>query len=230
MKTKVREESIPFETVKKESSSLIKGATKVSQNGSSGINRITELVTYINGEKSYSTVISEKQIKAPVNKIILIGTKSVFSGSTGSYTGSSGTISYSSGLIWPTRGAYNLSSRYGYRNPRISGWSFHGGVDIVHAGGGSTGIPVVASASGTVIAAVSGYSGYGHTVLIDHGNGLQTRYAHMYPGSITVRVGQRVYQGQQIGKIGSTGNVTGPHLHFEVIKNGSKVNPLSYIG
>ena len=230
MKTKVREESIPFETVKKESSSLIKGATKVSQNGSSGINRITELVTYINGEKSYSTVISEKQIKAPVNKIILIGTKSVFSGSTGSYTGSSGTISYSSGLIWPTRGAYNLSSRYGYRNPRISGWSFHGGVDIVHAGGGSTGIPVVAAASGTVIAAVSGYSGYGHTVLIDHGNGLQTRYAHMYPGSITVRVGQRVYQGQQIGRIGSTGNVTGPHLHFEVIKNGSKVNPLSYIG
>ena len=52
----------------------------------------------------------------------------------------------------------------------------------------------------------------------------------MYPGSITVRVGQKVYQGQQIGKIGSTGNVTGPHLHFEVIKHGSKVNPLSYIG
>ena len=88
----------------------------------------------------------------------------------------------------------------------------------------------MASASGTVVVAVSGYSGYGHTVVIDHGNGLQTRYAHMASGSITVHVGQKVYQGQQIGKIGSTGNVTGPHLHFEVLKHGSKVNPLSYIG
>ena len=225
MKTRVRNETIPFETVRKNSSSLSKGSTKVSQNGSVGIKRITELETYINGVKSYSTVISEKQIKAPVNKVILVGTKSVFSGWSSGSSGSS-----SSGFIWPARGAYSISSRYGYRSPSISGWSFHGGVDIVRSGGHSTGAPVVAAASGTVIAAVSGYSGYGHTVLIDHGNGIQTRYAHMAPGSITVRVGQRVYQGQQIGKIGSTGNVTGPHLHFEVIKRGSKVNPLSYIG
>lgn len=226
MKTTVRTQEIPFETITKDSSSLNKGSKKVSQEGKNGINKITELVTYINGEKSYSTVISEKQVKSPVNKIILVGTKSVFSGSSsGSYTPST-----SRGFIWPTRGAYSLSSRYGYRSPSISGWSFHGGVDIVRGGGSSTGAPVVASASGTVVVAVSGYSGYGHTVVIDHGNGIQTRYAHMYPGSITVRVGQKVYQGQQIGKIGSTGNVTGPHLHFEVIKHGSKVNPLSYIG
>lgn len=226
MKTTVKTQSIPFETVTKNSASLSKGSKKVSQEGVNGVKEITELVTYINGEKSYSTVISEKQVKSPVNKIILIGTKSVFSGYSSSYSSGSS----SSGLIWPARGAYSLSSRYGYRSPSISGWSFHGGVDIVRAGGNSTGAPVIAAASGTVVVAVSGYSGYGHTVVIDHGNGLQTRYAHMYPGSITVRVGQKVYQGQQIGKIGSTGNVTGPHLHFEVIKNGSKVNPLSYIG
>lgn len=226
MKTKVRTEKIAYETVTKNSASLSKGSKKVSQNGVDGIKKITELVTYINGEKSYSTVISEKQVKAPVNKIILVGTKSVFSG----WSSSGSTVSSSSGLIWPARGAYSLSSRYGYRNPRISGWSFHGGVDIVRSGGRSTGVPVVAAASGTVVSAVRGYSGYGHMVLIDHGNGLQTRYAHMAPGSITVYVGQKVYQGQQIGKIGSTGNVTGPHLHFEVIRHGSRVNPLSYIG
>ncbi|MGN1442273.1 MAG: peptidoglycan DD-metalloendopeptidase family protein [Acutalibacteraceae bacterium] len=227
MKTTVKTQTVPFETITKNSATLNKGSKKVSQQGVKGINQITELVTYINGEKSYSTVISKKQIKAPVDKIILVGTKSVFSGSSSDNTS---VPSSSSGFIWPARGAYSLSSRYGYRSPSISGWSFHGGVDIVRGGGNSTGVPVVAAASGTVVVAVSGYSGYGHTVVIDHGNGLQTRYAHMQSGSITVHVGQKVYQGQQIGKIGSTGNVTGPHLHFEVLKNGSKVNPLSYIG
>ena len=69
----------------------------------------------------------------------------------------------------------------------------------------------------------------GRRFVIDHGNGIKTRYAHMYPGSLTVRVGQRVYQGQQIGRIGSTGNSTGPHLHFEMLVNGYKENPLPYI-
>ena len=87
----------------------------------------------------------------------------------------------------------------------------------------------MASASGTVVTAYSGWRGYGHTVVIDHGGGIQARYAHMYPGSITVRVGQKVYQGQQIGRIGSTGNSTGPHLHFEVLVGGRKVNPYPYI-
>ena len=89
---------------------------------------------------------------------------------------------------------------------------------------------MIAAAAGRVTVAQNGYRGYGHTVVIDHGNGLQTRYAHMKPGSITVRVGQTVAQGQQIGQIGSTGNVTGPHLHFEVLKNGAQVNPMNYIG
>jgi len=227
MKTRKRTETIGYETVRKDNSSMLKGTTKVSQNGSVGKKVITELVTYINGRETYSTVVSTKQTKAPVNKIIQVGTKTVSVYGGASYTMGS---SYSSGFIWPTRGAYTLSSRYGYRSASISGWSFHGGLDIIKAGGHSTGIPVVASASGTVVTAYSGYSGYGHTVVIDHGNGIRTRYAHMQAGSLMVRAGQRVYQGQQIGRIGSTGNVTGPHLHFEVLRNGTKVNPLGYIG
>lgn len=226
MRSRKKVSSIPYETLKKENSSMLKGTTKISQKGSAGQRVTTELVTYINGKETYSTVVSTKQTKAPVNQIIQVGTKSVY------YSGGSSVSSYgnsSSGFIWPARGAYSLSSRYGYRSASISGWSFHGGVDIVKPGGHSTGTPVIAAASGTVVIAYAGYSGYGNTVVIDHGNGIRTRYAHMQSGSIAVRVGQRVYQGQQIGRIGSTGNVTGPHLHFEVLRNGSKVNPLAYI-
>ncbi len=216
MRTRVKTETLPFETIKKNSSSLAKGTSKTYQNGRNGKKTITELVTYIDGKESYTTVISEKITQSPVDKIILVGTKT--------YTASS------SGFTWPTRGAYSISSHYGYRSASISGWSFHGGTDIVKSGGGSSGIPVVAAASGVVEYAHSGYSGYGHTVIINHGGGIKTRYAHMYPGSICVRPGQNVSKGQQIGRIGSTGNSTGPHLHFEVLVNGSKVNPMKYIG
>lgn len=225
MKTKVTKQLIGYEKVTRESSSMLKGTKKVSQNGSYGEKLITTLVTYINGERTYSTVVSEKQTKAPVNEITLVGTKSPYSG----YYGSSDSSYGYSGFIWPTRGAYSLSSGYGYRSASISGWGYHGGIDIIRGGGSSAGTPVIAAASGTVITAYAGSTGYGNTVLIDHGNGYQTRYGHMLWGSITVYPGQHVYQGQQIGQIGSTGNSTGPHLHFEILKNGSKVNPLPYI-
>ncbi len=223
MKTRVKKQSIPFETVERNSSVLTKGTKKTTQEGSNGIKEITELVTYINGKESYSTVVSEKVTKNPVNKIILVGTKTY-----SSYSYSSGAVS-SSGFIWPTVGAYTISSNYGYRRLWISSSSFHSGLDIIRSGGYSSGTPIVAAASGTVVKVERISYGYGHNVIISHGNGIQTRYAHMLAGSISVSVGQYVYQGQQIGKIGSTGNSTGPHLHFEVIVNGSKVNPLNYI-
>ena len=215
MRTRVTTKEIPYETIEKNSSSLAKGTKKTSQEGANGKKEVTELVTYIDGEISYTTVISEKTVKKPVNKIVLIGTKT--------YTSSS------SGWTWPTRGAYRISSPYGYRSASISGWSFHGGIDIVVGGQSSSGIPVVAAASGTVEKVQKSYSGYGHMVLINHGNGIKTRYAHMQPGSLNVYVGQKVSKGQQIGKIGSTGNSTGPHLHFEVLVNGSKVDPQKYV-
>ena len=223
MKTRTKKQSVPFETVERNTSSLSKGTKKTSQEGVNGINQITELVTYIDGVESYSTVIATKTVKKPVNKVVLIGT-ATYGGSPSSSSGSS------YGWTWPTRGAYHISSYYGYRSYSISGWSsWHSGIDIVIGGKGSTGVPVVAAASGTVERVDRGYRGYGHMVLINHGNGVKTRYAHMQSGSITVYPGQRVSKGQQIGRIGSTGNSTGPHLHFEVIVNGSTTNPLKYV-
>ena len=220
MKTVTRYETIKYDTVKKNTSTLYKGTKKTLQKGKNGKMLVTELVTYIGSKKTYTATVSEKVVTEPIDEIIQIGTKTSYSG---------GSYSSSTGFIWPTRGAYSVSSHYGYRSASISGWSYHGGIDIVLGSGSSAGIPIVASASGTVVIANSGWRGYGHTVLIDHGNGIQTRYAHMYPGSITVRVGQKVEQGQQIGRIGSTGNSTGPHLHFEILVNGRKVNPYPYI-
>lgn len=220
MKTVTRYETIKYETIKRNTSTLYKGTKKTLQKGKNGKMLVTELVTYIGSKKTYTATVSEKVVTQPVNEIVQIGTRTSYYG--GSYS------AYKE-FIWPTRGAYRVSSHYGYRSASISGWSYHGGIDIVLGSGSSAGIPVVASASGTVVTANSGWRGYGHTVVIDHGGGIQTRYAHMYPGSITVRVGQKVYQGQQIGRIGSTGNSTGPHLHFEVLVNGRKVNPYPYI-
>ena len=224
MKTHQRKEKVPFETVKKNSSSLYKGTTKTTQKGQKGEVLITELLTYIDGKLSYTSTVSKVQTKAPVNEIILVGTKQ-----GNIYSWYSGGSYYQGSFIWPTRGANSISSYYGYRNPSISGWGFHGGIDIVTGYGNSTGVPVVASASGTVVSVSRSYRGYGHMVLIDHGGGLRTRYAHMQSGSITVYVGQKVSMGQQIGRIGSTGNSTGPHLHFEVLLNGVKKNPLNYV-
>lgn len=123
--------------------------------------------------------------------------------------------------IWPTSG--EITSGFGYRNSPW-GWSreFHPGVDIAN----SWGTPVLAAADGVVISA-GWEGGYGNMVLIDHGNGMQTAYAHN--SSIRVAVGQRVSKGEQIADMGSTGASTGPHVHYEVRINGERVNPMDYM-
>ncbi len=118
--------------------------------------------------------------------------------------------------IWPlTRGQY--FSEYGYREG-----GFHRGLDIA----APVGTPVVAVAAGTVVAA-EWDGGYGFCVTVDHGNGLLTKYAHA--SKLLVSAGQTVKQGQQVILVGSTGNSTGPHVHFEVLVNGSTVNPRAYL-
>ena len=129
-----------------------------------------------------------------------------------------------SGFLWPAPSCHRVSSPYGWRS---SGW--HNGIDLVKAGGGASGTPVIASKSGRVEVVQRSSSGYGNMVLINHGDGYKTRYAHMIKGSITVSVGDYVEAGRTIGKVGSTGNSTGPHLHFEVIRNGETQNPKNYI-
>nr|WP_283242784.1 M23 family metallopeptidase [Fumia xinanensis] len=93
-------------------------------------------------------------------------------------------------------------------------------------GGGVFGANIVAAASGTVIQSTSHYS-YGNYIIVDHGGGYSTLYAHA--SQLLVSIGQKVEQGQTIAKVGSTGNSTGPHLHFEVRVNGKHQNPANYV-
>ena len=130
---------------------------------------------------------------------------------------------------WPTGNAnVKISSGYGYRDASISGWGFHGGIDIVGKEYGYIyNIPIYASRSGTVIAAIWSNSGYGNYVVIDHGDGFSTVYAHC--NSLSVSKGQYVQKGQHIANVGSSGNSTGNHLHFEIRYNGAKQDPMSYV-
>ncbi|MBO6014001.1 MAG: peptidoglycan DD-metalloendopeptidase family protein [Oscillospiraceae bacterium] len=135
-------------------------------------------------------------------------------------TGGGGT----GGFVWPFPGHYNVTSPYGHR---ASTGTFHSGIDI--DGFQSMGSPIVAADSGTVIKAEY-YGGYGNCIIIDHGNGFSTLYAHL--SSMYVGVGSFVSQGQTIAGVGNTGNVYGMdgiHLHFEVSINGSTVDPRGYV-
>ena len=116
-----------------------------------------------------------------------------------------------------------ISSYYGKRaNPFSGGQEFHRGVDFA----GKHGSNVIAVAGGIVTEADDRH-GYGNLVEIDHGNGYVTRYGHN--DSMVVEIGQTVKKGQVIAKMGSTGRSTGPHVHFEVLKNGTKVDPMKFI-
>lgn len=118
-----------------------------------------------------------------------------------------------------------ITSSYGSIESSISGSSFHGGVDI--SGNDIYGKPIYATRDGIVISAVNGYSGYGKYVIIDHGDGFQSLYGHC--SSLTVSKGQYVQQGEMIGRVGSSGNSTGPHLHFEIRCKGEKVDPIDFV-
>lgn len=203
-------ETIPFDVVSKTDTSLGTGQTVVKQQGSDGSKVVTYAYERKNGKDLSKSVVTEKVVKESVTQVVAKGPAARI------------TVAYASrgsgnvpALSWPIQG--HINSYYGSR------WgSFHSGVDIA----GDVGDPYVAAAAGTVISA--GWDGgYGKMILIDHGNGVMTRYAHS--SQILISVGQRVAKGQTIGLVGATGNTTGPHLHFEVISNGSTLNPLSYL-
>ncbi|EAX46854.1 peptidase M23B [Thermosinus carboxydivorans Nor1] len=124
-------------------------------------------------------------------------------------------------MLWPASGP--ITSPFGWRTHPIFGTArFHSGIDI----GADYGDPVAAADGGVVVYA-DWMGGYGKTVIIDHGGGISTLYAHN--SELLVSEGQRVRKGQPIARVGSTGYSTGPHLHFEVRQNGSPVNPLGYL-
>lgn len=133
-------------------------------------------------------------------------------------------VAYTGGsMVWPVPSTTLVTSPYGYRfHPVLKYNRLHAGMDI----GARTGASVVAANSGTVIKAEYN-SSYGNHVVIDHGGGICTLYAHA--SRLLVSRGQTVKAGQEIMKAGSTGIVSGPHLHFEVLVNGKTTNPAAYL-
>lgn len=156
-----------------------------------------------------------KKVEADIQAAYARASRTSRTGSTG---GSTGSGTHSGALGYPTD-YRSISAGY----PNYSSGRYHGGVDFPCP----TGSNVYAAASGTVIAAVYLTYSYGRYVIIDHGNGLSTLYAHN--SSLLVGYGDHVNKGQIIARSGSTGNSTGPHCHFEVRVNGTRVNPMNYL-
>ena len=179
--------------------------SKVINSGSKGCRDIVAEVTYTNGVQTDVKILAEKISVEATERVIEVGTKTPPT------------------YIKPISGGRS-SSKFGYRKDPFTGQQkLHGGHDWAC----STGTSVMASSSGVVIEA--GWNGsYGYNIVISHPDGKKTRYAHL--SKINVKVGQKVSQGQVIGRSGNTGRSTGPHLHFEMIINGVRVDPLKYLG
>ena len=209
-KVETRQEEIPYSTETTESKDLNKGVTRTTQEGENGLRNVTMRNVYdTNGTLLEQTILSTETIKEPVNKKVVVGTKKASTGGAKYITGSGR-------FLWPVPN-YKYCSRW-YS-------SGHKGVDICAAAG----TPIYATASGTVTKA--GYEragagrGYGYSVIISHGSGYTSVYAHCL--SLTVHAGQSVKQGQLIGYVGSTGRSSGNHCHFEIRLNGSYIPPQS---
>ncbi|MBS4021158.1 MAG: M23 family metallopeptidase [Dethiobacter sp.] len=196
-------ENIPFKTTYQDDGKMYKGTTKVITGGIHGKKEVTYRITRENGQEVEREALSQTVLQEPRTQVVARGTAVAPVAGTGQF-------------IWPVPSGGRITSPFGPR-----GRSYHYGIDI----GAPTGTAIVASDAGVVIYA--GWAGsYGNLVTIDHGNGFITKYAHC--SAVLVSVGQKVQKGTQIARVGSTGNSTGPHLHFEIIRNGTAVNPLNY--
>lgn len=176
------------------------GYSKTTTYGKEGSRDVVAEIVYVDGMETERVVVSTVVTKQPVTKVVEVGTRKV------------------APFYWPVPVCHRVYQGY---------HSGHKAWDISSGGTPVRGTPCLAADSGTVIYAQTGYNGgYGYLVKIRHSNGLVTLYAHL--DAISVKEGQWVTRGQQIGKVGNTGASEGPHLHFEVIRNGVKVNPKTY--
>ncbi len=199
-------DSIDFETTEEENPEMYEGETRVKVAGVKGKRQVIAQVTKENGLEVSRELVSEEVLSEPVGEVLIVGTKPA--------PPRKGTGTFAIPLA---RGTFVRTSEFGYRWGRL-----HRGLDMACP----TGSPIYASDGGVVVE--SGWGGsYGYVVVIDHGGNFQTRYAHC--SALYVSEGENVFQGQHIADVGSTGNSTGPHVHFEVMQNGTHVNPAPYI-
>ena len=220
----VEDVKINFKTIYEEDSSRYASQTYVKTEGIAGTNRITEKVQYKNGEVMTLYVSKTEEISAPVDKVVVRGTKTATVYYYNYYPPAASDTDWG----WPTTSPYVITSHFGYRWGRR-----HGGIDISGTGFGS---PIYAAADGVVISvnkncANVGYyknqcgGEYGNYVFVRTTKGLVTRFAHMR-NDIRVSVGDTVKKGQLIGTMGSSGSSTGTHLHFEIRdENGNRLDP-----
>lgn len=199
------------------SSRYYEGYRKVTQKGENGVMQVTAEVNYIDGIEASRNIIQNNYIKNPVNEEVVVGTasKKTYKSSNNSYTYTGSGPVGSGKLAWPAGGGYLSNGYLGYYG--------HYGIDIA----ANYGTPIYAADDGVVVSSGWSSSGYGYNIVINHGNGMQTLYAHNSKNIVSP--GQHVKKGQLIGYIGSTGNSTGNHVHFEVIVNGVKKNPMNYL-
>lgn len=196
-------EAIEYDTITKKSGSYYEGESVVTQAGKNGKARVTARLTKQNGKVVEREDLNVETIKEPVSRIVVKGTKPV--------PPKKGTGTF----IRPVNAGVYAS--YGMRWGRM-----HYGLDYA----APTGTPIYAADGGTVTQA-GWWGAYGYVITIDHGANKKTLYAHC--SQIYVSVGTKVYQGQRIGAVGSTGRSTGPHCHFEILINGKNVNPAYYV-
>lgn len=199
-------EEVPYEVIEEPDPKKVKGARFTAQKGQNGVNLVDYDYSFVEGELvSRLPVEGSVREEVPVvNEIIMVGSYVPEASGSGTYSGV---------FIWPMPGDTGISRG-------ISG--HHRGVDIT----GAENTPIIASDGGVVVSAEYHWS-WGYFVLIEHPNGMTTRYAHCT--TLAVSVGDVVGQGQVVGYCGNTGNSAGNHLHFEVTLNGSLVDPMQYI-
>jgi len=210
-KREVYTEDLPFTTNYTYDNNYYSTYSKTTKAGVNGEQEVTALVTYLDGEAIQTQILDTEVLVEPVAREVTTGTKNPINATAG--LSNSGATS--KGFIWPVAaGGYVSCGYWGY-------WG-HTGADITGTGYGSS---IVAAASGTVVTA--GWGGaYGYYIIINHGGGVQTLYAHC--SALYVVSGQYVNQGDVIAAMGATGNATGNHLHFEVRVNGQYMNPMLY--
>lgn len=203
VKQEVKDSVSNYKTEYQYDSNMYQGQEKVTQEGENGLERVSQIVTSINGEITYVDTKSKEVIKPATNRIIVRGDKKVSN------------VGSLSDWAWPTESGWTISSEYAYRTNPITGQrELHDGIDIAGTGYGSN---IYAANNGVVVQAGYHYIN-GNYVTINHNNGYYTYYGHM--SKIIVKLGDTVAKGQVIGLVGKTGYATGPHLHFTLTKGG----------